>query len=66
MQNEILNKYGKYIAFAIMTFGGSALALYARFLIVEIEIETVEEKVKEKAELIKDHEQRIRKLECND
>ena len=44
MQEEIFKRYGKYIAFAIFTFGGSALTLYSRFQMTEIEIENIEEK----------------------
>lgn len=64
MQKEILDKYGKYIAFAIMTFGGSALTLYSRFQMTEIEIENLENRLNEKQELIEDHENRLRRLEC--
>jgi hypothetical protein len=64
MQKEILDKYGKYIAFAIMTFGGSALTLYSRFQMTEIEIENIENRLNEKQELIEDHENRLRRLEC--
>ena len=64
MQDEILSKYGKYIAFAIVTFGGSALTLYSRFQMTEIEIENLEQRLEKKIKVINDHEQRLRFIEC--
>ncbi len=65
MQEEIFKRYGKYIAFAIFTFGGSALTLYSRFQMTEIEIDNIEEKLNYDIEMIKDHEKRLRSIECN-
>ena len=65
MTNEILNKYGKYIAFAIMTFGGSALTLYSRFQMTEIEIENLEKRLEEEVKIINKVEERIHQLELD-
>jgi CRISPR/Cas system-associated protein Cas10 (large subunit of type III CRISPR-Cas system) len=63
MQDEILKKYGKYIAFALMTFGGSALTLYSRFQMTEIEIENIEKRLEEEVKIINKVEERIHQLE---
>ena len=65
MTNEILNKYGKYIAFAVMTFGGSALTLYSRFQMTEIEIENLEKRLEEEVKIINKVEERIHQLELD-
>jgi CRISPR/Cas system-associated protein Cas10 (large subunit of type III CRISPR-Cas system) len=63
MTNEILNKYGKYIAFIVMTFGGSALTLYSRFQMTEIEIENLEKRLDEEIKIVNKVEERIHELE---
>jgi CRISPR/Cas system-associated protein Cas10 (large subunit of type III CRISPR-Cas system) len=63
VQDEILKKYGKYIAFAVMTFGGSALTLYSRFQMTEIEIENIEKRLEEEVKIINKVEERIHQLE---
>ena len=63
MQDEILKKYGKYIAFAVMTFGGSALTLYSRFQMTEIEIENIEKRLEEEVKIINKVEEKIHQLE---
>lgn len=65
MQEEILKKYGKYIAFALMTFGGSALTLYSRFQMTEIEIENLEKRLEEEVKIINKVEERIHQLELD-
>lgn len=65
MTNEILNKYGKYIAFALMTFGGSALTLYSRFQMTEIEIQNLEKRLEEEVKIINKVEERIHQLELD-
>ena len=63
MQTELLNKYGKYIAFIVVTFGGSALSLYARFQMTEIEIENLEKRLDKKIKVINKLQERVRELE---
>lgn len=75
MQEELFKKYGKLILAVIFTFGGSALALYSRFLMVESDMDymkkdlerertILEKRLDKKIKIINDHEERLHKLEC--
>ena len=46
-----------------MTFGGSALTLYSRFQMTEIEIENIEKRLEEEVKIINKVEERIHQLE---
>jgi hypothetical protein len=75
VQDEILKKYGKFIAYGLFLMGGPALALYVRFLMVEWDMDymkkdlereriILEDRLGKKITIINDHEQRLRVLEC--
>jgi hypothetical protein len=71
MMDNFIKKYGSYLL--PITVG--ALALYDRFIVIELEnelnkkdfqrqIEHIKKDLKNELQDIKDHELRIRKLEC--
>ena len=68
---ELISKYGKNL----IPIALGAVALYDRFIVMEMEMNTIkkefsreriiiEERLDKKIKVIKDHEQRIRVLEC--
>ena len=59
---EIIEKYGKYVG-VVVTVAGFLFGIYVRFLMDEMEMQWIKERLKEEVKIIHKHEERLQELE---